>query len=181
MNLITHDQVKDKIIKIREQNVILDSDIAYLYGVTTKRINEAVKRNPKKFPKGYLIHLTQNEWNYMRSQFATSLPSGGRTYSPTAFTERGLYMLATILNSPKAVETTITIIDTFAQIKDLIQGVYEVSNAKNDMQKIEIIDKSTDIIADLLDNELFVSQQETSLKLKLPFLEISKKVTKMKG
>jgi hypothetical protein len=105
---------------------------------------------------------------------------GGRAYKPQAFTERGLYMLATILKSPQAIVTTIAIIDIFAQIKELTQAVYEFSNATTNEQRVTIFENSTEIISDLLDNELIVSQHETNIKIKLPFLEISRKVTKIK-
>jgi hypothetical protein len=73
MEVIKYDQVQDKIIKIRDQDVIIDSDVAELYGVETKRINEAVKNNPEKFPPGYLIELTQNEWSPLKSKISTSM------------------------------------------------------------------------------------------------------------
>jgi hypothetical protein len=178
MKLITQDQVKSKIIKLRNQNVILDSDVAELYGVETRAINQAVKRNAEKFPEGYLLHLDYKEWEDMRSQFVTS--KRNVTNLPTAFTERGLYMLATILKSPQAIETTIAIIDTFSQVKELVQTVYQMANAKSDEKKIAIFNQSTDIISDLLDNDLIVSQHETSFKLKLPFFEITRKVTRIR-
>ena len=181
--LITYDQVKSKIIEIRDQKVILDSDVAELYDVETKRINEAVNRNPEKFPDGFLIELTPDEWASLKSQFATSKKGGkrgGKVKLPTAFTERGLYMLATILKSPRAVGTTIAIINTFAQIKELTRTVYQFAKAKKDEDKVKIFENSTSIVANLLDNKLMVSQLETSLKIKLPFLEISRKITRVK-
>lgn len=180
MKLITQDQVKSKIIKLRNQNVLLDSDVAELYGVETKRINEAVKRNWEKFPEGYLLELNSSEWLLLKSQIATSIERGGRTKLPTAFTERGLYMLATILKGPQAIQTTLAIIDAFVQIKELIQNVHQMANAK-DEQKIEIFNNSADIISELLDSDLIMSQHETSFKLKLPFFEVSRKVTKVKN
>jgi hypothetical protein len=98
--------------------------VAELYGVETKTINQAVKRNLEKFPQGYLLNLTTYEWVELKSQFVTSIAKGGKTKLPTAFTERGLYMLATILKSPQAIKTTIAIIDTFAQVKELAQSVF---------------------------------------------------------
>jgi hypothetical protein len=92
MEVIKQDQVQEKIIIIRNQRVIVDADVAELYGVETKRINEAVKNNPEKFPQGYLFLLSKEEWGPMRSKFSTSL-TGGKVKLPTAFTERGLYML----------------------------------------------------------------------------------------
>jgi len=180
MKLITYDQVQAKIIEIRNQKVILDSDVAYLYDVETREINQAIKRNQQKFPDGYLIDLTSEEWEPVKSQIVISPKGGGKVKLPTAFTERGLYMLATILKSPQAIATTIAIIDAFAKIKELTREVYHFAQAKTDKQRVKIFENSTEIIADLLDNELTVSQQETSLKVKLPFFEITKKVTRVK-
>jgi ORF6N domain. len=91
--------VESKIITFRNQQVILDSDVAELYGVETKCINEAVSNNPKKFPKGYVFKLDNQEFNKLRSKFSTTKFQKTRQASK-AFTEKGLYMLATILKSP---------------------------------------------------------------------------------
>ena len=179
MLLITYDQVKSKIIEIRKQKVILDSDVAVLYGVETKKINQAVKRNLDKFPAGYVIELNELEWLRVRSQIVTSPLGGGRAHKPKAFTERGLYMLATILKSPQAIGTTIAIIDTFAQLKELTQAAYQFAKAKTDVQRTEIFENSIEMAADLLGNKLTVSQDETSFKIKLPFFEITRKITKV--
>lgn len=152
MHIVTYDKVKSKIIEMRNQKVILDSDVAELYGVETKAINQAIKRNPNKFPDGYIIDLTPDEWGQLKSQFVTSPKGGGKVKLPTAFTERGLYMRATILKSPRAVATTIAIIETFAQIKELTQAVYQFAKAKTHDQKVKIFENSTAIMADLLGN-----------------------------
>lgn len=179
MQLVTQDQVKSKIVKIRNNNLLLDSDVAELYGVETKAINQAVKRNSEKFPDGYIIQLDSSEWHLLKSQNVTSINRGGKVKLPTAFAEKGLYMLATILKSPQAVKTTIAIIDTFAQFKEVTQAVYDLAETTDNSKKVKIFERSTDIVADLLDNELIVSQKETSFKLKLPFLEVTRKVTKV--
>ena len=117
----------------------------------------------------------------LKSQIVTSKNGekrGGKVKRPTAFTERGLYMLATILKSPRAVATTIAIINTFAQIKELTRSIYQFAKAKKEEDKVKIFENSTSIVADLLDNELMVSQNETTLTIKLPFLEISRKITR---
>ena len=180
MQIITYDQVKSRIIEIRNQKVILDSDVADLYGVETKRVNEAVKNNSNKFPYGYIIELNNDEWEEVRTKISTSPLGGGRTYKPKAFTERGLYMLATILKSQQAIETTIAIINTFAQIKELSQAVYQFAKTTNDEQRIKIFENEAEIISDLFDNKLITSQQETGFKIKLPFFEITRKTTKTK-
>lgn len=115
----------------------------------------------------------------MKSKILTS-NRGGKVKLPRAFTERGLYMLATILKSPQAIGTTIAIIDTFSQLKTLTQAVYQFAKAKTDSQRVKIFENSTEIIADLLGNDLTVSQYETTMKIKLPFFEISRKITKVK-
>lgn len=180
VKLITYDQVKSKIIEIRDQKVILDSDVAALYGVETREINQAVKNNPEKFPDGYLFELDEKEKKELIKNFDRFTKLKHSSASIKGFTEKGLYMLATILKSPQAVETTIAIIDTFAKVKELTQTVYQLAKAKTNDQKVKIFENSTSIMADLLDNELTVSQLETDIKIKLPFLEISRKITKVK-
>jgi hypothetical protein len=96
MDIVKFSDIKDKIITIRGKNAILDSDVAWLYGVGTKEINQAVKNNPKKFPEGYVIELKKNEFNELRSKFLTTNLEMTRVL-PKGFTEKGLYMLATIL------------------------------------------------------------------------------------
>ncbi len=125
MSLIKYDQVESKIIEIRKQKVILDSDVAALYGVETRDINKAVKNNPNKFPKNYIITLNKSEKGELVENFHRFGSLKHSTSLPKAFTEKGLYMLATILKSPHAIGTTIAIIETFAQIKELTQAVYE--------------------------------------------------------
>ena len=180
VQLITYDQVKSKIIEIRSQKVILDSDVATLYGVETRDINKAVKNNPDKFPANYIFTLNQNEKLELVENFHRFNPLKHSTSLPKAFTEKGLYMLATILKSPRAVGTTIAIIEIFAQIKELTQVVYQFAQAKTHDQKVKIFENGTTIVADLLGNNLTVSQDETSFKIKLPFFEISRKVTRVK-
>jgi len=96
--IVKIEELQDLIIEIRGEEVLLDADVAKVYGVETKRINEAVKNNPEKFPEGYILQVTKDEFENLRSKISTS-SWGGRRYSPKAFTERGLYMLATILDA----------------------------------------------------------------------------------
>jgi hypothetical protein len=133
-DIVKFKQVEEKIITIRNQSVILDSDVAELYGVETKRINEAVKNNPEKFPESYIIELDQDEWHSLRSKFSTlkNLKQGEhKKYLPKAFTEKGLYMLATILKSPAAVQTTIAIVETFTKVRNLSQKINELTTVSD--------------------------------------------------
>ena len=99
MDVVKLEVVENKIIEIRDQKVLLDSDVAKLYGVETKDINKAVKNNPDKFPGGYTFVLNRSEFEDLRWKFSTTKFSKTRV-SPKAYTEKGLYMLATILRSP---------------------------------------------------------------------------------
>lgn len=132
--IIKYEQVKDKIIVLRGQQVILDSDVAQLYGVETRIINQAVKNNPNKFPDGYLLKLDNKEVADLRSKILIS-SWGGRRSAPTAFTESGLYMLATILKSDRATQTTIAIIDTFVKLRELTRTMQAVAVEGDETQK----------------------------------------------
>lgn len=103
---LTEQEVEKRIIELRGTKVLLDSDVAMLYGVETKRVNEAVRNNPDKFPSGYVIELTNKEMYPLQSKFSTANISSKVRVNAKAFTEKGLYMLATILKSPKAIEET---------------------------------------------------------------------------
>ena len=123
-NIITIDNIENMIYEVRGVQVMLDSDIAKLYNVETKRINEAVKNNPDKFPNLYLIRLSENEYSSLKSKFSTS--KGGSRKGHTAFTEQGLYMLATILKSEVATKVSIAIIDTFVKMRHYINYNQEI-------------------------------------------------------
>lgn len=123
--------IASKILNIRNKQVILDSDVAELYGVETKHINQAISRNIDKFPEGYVITLNKIEWDMVKSQIVTSpnLFGGGKVKTPKVFTEKGLYMLATILKSSEATATTIAIIETFAAVREIKREVISVFKA----------------------------------------------------
>jgi hypothetical protein len=183
MQIIKYEQVQEKIIEIRNQQVIIDSDVAELYQVETKRINESVSRNPDKFPEGYLIELTKEEWEPLKSQFATSI-KGGKVKLPICFTERGLYMLATILKSPSATETTLAIIDTFAKVRELSRIIHQVQALpENSPKQKSLMEHTGDLIADLIipDDELEVTDTETTYEMNLALFKIKRTVKKRKS
>ena len=116
--IILAKRVSTKILVLRNQKVILDTDLADLYGVSVKRLNEQVKRNPKRFPPDFLFTLTQPEYDNLRSQNATSNSGhGGRRYLPYAFTEHGAIMAASVLNSRRAIEMSIFVVRAFVQMR----------------------------------------------------------------
>lgn len=117
--LLPIEHIARSILILRGQRVLLDSDLATLYGVETRRLNEQVRRNRSRFPADFIFELTDEELANLKSQFATS-SWGGRRKLPLAFTEHGAIMAATVLNSPRAVEMTIHVVRAFVQLRDLL-------------------------------------------------------------
>ena len=164
--------VDSKIIEIRKTKVLLDSDVASLYGVETREVNQAVKNNPDKFPDGYIIFLDKAEKEEVIKIF-DNLSS--LKYSPTqikAFTEKGLYMLATILKSPQATETTLAIIETFAKIRELTRTVDELGKKTTEEEKKPLMKKSGEIISEILGDSLNISETETCFEINLAVMNI---------
>ena len=116
---IPNERIEQTIFIIRGQKVILDSDLAGLYGVETKVLNQAIKRNVNRFPKEFVFQLTSEELVNLRSQFVTS-SYGGRRYLPYVFTEHGALMAANVLNSAKAIAMSVAIIRTFVKLRQLL-------------------------------------------------------------
>ncbi len=166
--------IKDKIVIVREQQVILDRDVAELYGVETKRINEAVKNNPEKFPEGYIFSLSTEEAKILRSKISTLEPGKGHysKYSMRAFSEKGLYMLATIIKSPIATETTLAIIETFAKVKELSRTIAEMSEQTDKEQQKSMMHKSGELIADILNDDFQTVGTETTIEFNLSVLKV---------
>ena len=163
--------VEEKIITLRNQQVILDCDVAELYGVQTKEINQAVKNNPRKFPEGYIFKLDSQEITSLRSKNLT-LKNTGRgqhtKYPPKAFTEKGLYMLATILKGERAERTTIDIIEAYAKLKELSRVIVELPQKEEDtiVQK-QLLHRGGQLIEDLITDILPKQSTETSFELNL--------------
>lgn len=111
--------IRDHILVIRGQRVMLDQDLAELYGVETRRLNEQIKRNLDRFPPDFMFQLTANEWANLKSQSATS-SWGGRRTTPYAFTEHGAVMAASVLNSPEAVEASVFVVRAFIAMRDTL-------------------------------------------------------------
>jgi hypothetical protein len=176
-NIVKFDNVEDKVLEIRGAKVILDSDLAELYGVETRDINKAVKNNPDKFPAGYLIELSKDELDDLRWKFSTAKFSKTRVM-PKAFTEKGLYMLATILKSPQAVQTTIAIIETFAKIRELSRNIKVLSDVKDESEQQSLMQKSGEIIAEILDDDLKTTDTETSIEINFAVLKFKHLIKK---
>lgn len=158
-------KVRDLIVVIRLQSVILDSDVAALYGVETKRVNEAVRNNPDKFPTDYMFELTKDELKDLRSKISTAKSSTKSRALPKAFTEKGLYMLATILKSRHAIEATFSIIETFTKVRCLKKELIELCDKSETQTQSEKLRQFSDNLADIVMPDLDTIETESTLEL----------------
>lgn len=170
-------EVENKMVTLRNQQVILDSDVADLYGVETKRVNEAVSNNPEKFPDGYVWELNGNEKNEVVENFDHLQKLKFSPQLPKAFTEKGLYMLATILKSPKAVETTIAIVEAYAKLKELSRVMTEIPlQEENSVEQKSLLQRGGQIVESLMTDVLPIQSSETSFELNLAMLKFKHSV-----
>jgi hypothetical protein len=174
-NSYQNDQVENFIVTIRGERVILDSNVAQLYGVETREVNQAVKNNQDKFPKGYVLSLDSNDKNEVIKNF-DNLQKLKFSPSIKAFTEKGLYMLATILKSSKAAQTTIAIVETFAKIRELSRNFTELAKKPEKERQNTLMQKSGEIISDVLGSSLDISDTETDFEINLALLKFKHKV-----
>ena len=176
--------IEDKMITLKNQQVILDYDVAELYGVQTKEINQAVKNNPRKFPEGYIFQLDNQEVASLRSNisalegepvknFDRFEKQKHSTVNPKAFTERGLYMLATILKGPKAEETTIAIVEAYAKLRELSRVITEIPQYEDDKAvQQSLMQRGGQLAAELLSDNLPIQSSETSVELNLAMFKL---------
>ena len=166
-------QVEEKIITLRNQQVILDCDVAELYGVETKRINEAVSNNPEKFPEGYILQLDNQEKSEVVENFDHLKNLRFSPQLPKAFTEKGLYMLATILKSPKAVQTTLAIVEAYAKLKELSRVIVEIPKRQDnkELQK-KLAHRSGQLVEELMSDVLPKQSSETTIEMNLAMFKI---------
>ncbi len=173
--------VQSRMLTIRNQQVLLDRDVAALYGVETKALNQAVKRNAEKFPAGYILKMTEEECS--RSQIVTL--NGGRgsnlKYLPYAFTERGLYMLATVLKSTRATQATLAIIETYAKVRSMVRDMEALQTEKaGSSEQANMLTRAGHKLAELIGDNLSTVSRKTTIELNLALLKISHEVTERK-
>lgn len=151
ISALADETVVNNIYEIRGQKVMLDSDLAALYGVPTKRINEQVNRNADRFPDDFMFQLSEKEWQNLKSQFATS-SWGGRRKLPYAFTEHGVLMLSSVLNSPQAIQVNIQIVRIFTRLRKLLDSHNELKLEIADIkQHLHNHDKNIELVFTYLD------------------------------
>ena len=135
-HLIPQEIIEEKILLLRGKKVMLDRDLARLYGVKTKVLNQAVKRNIERFPEDFMFELTKEEFKTWRSQFVTSKADRkGLRYAPIAFTEQGVAMLSSVLRSKKAIQVNIAIMRTFVRLKEIISTHKELAHKLNELER----------------------------------------------
>ncbi len=133
--LIPVEMIEKKILLIRGEKVMLDADLAELYGVETKMLVRAVKRNIDRFPADFMIQLNREEFENLRFQFGTSSRWGGRRYLPYAFTEQGVAMLSSVLSSKRAVQVNIAIMRAFVKLREMLATHKDLARKLNAMEK----------------------------------------------
>lgn len=173
-------EVEARVIELRGQKVILDRDVAELYQTETREINKAVKNNPEKFPDGYCFTLQPSEKQYVVENFHRMESLKKSTVEPRVFTERGLYMLATILKSKRATQTTITIIDSFAKLRELTRNIEAIHNEPDNAKQKGLIQRTGELLSDLLVNDTDTTETESTIELNLMAVKFKHTVKRTK-
>lgn len=151
LNELSIKEVESKMLTYRGQKVLLDRDVAEFYGVETKRVNEAVKNNSDKFPNGYVIELDDKMLNHFAVEnFDRKTISVKSRVPPKVFTERGLYMLATILKSPRATKATLSIIEAYANLRELTVNLQRTSKEPDEIKRDALVSKTGKVLSNLM-------------------------------
>lgn len=173
-------QVHNSVVIIRNLPVIADADVAALYGVETKRVNEAVRNNPNKFPNDYMFELTLEENKYLRSKFSTTNISPKSRTTTKVFTEKGLYMLATILKSKSALDVTFAIIETFTAVRNLKRELVELHKETDLQKQTDKMQHFGKVLSDIVMPDLETSETESTLELNFFIGKIKHTVKRIK-
>ena len=180
--------VKSRMLIVRDQPVLLDRDVAALYGVQTKEINQAVRNNPDKFPEGFLLQLNNDEFSDWKSKILTSNLSPaeknaikmGVRRAPKAFTERGLYMLATVLKGELATKATLAIVNTYAQVRSVKRELLELHKEGDKKKKLALMQHFGEALTDIVMPDPDEVETESSLELNFFIGKIKHTVRKIK-
>ena len=176
---VTTNDVEERMIVLRQQPVLLDCDVAALYGVETKRVNEAIRNNPHKFPDGYIFELDKFEKSEVVENFDHLKKLKFSPVNPTAFTERGLYMLATILKSDRAVSTTLAIVDTFVRTRELARTMVQLQNVQDGgEQQRSLLHRTGMVLSEIVGRNLSTNSTETEIELNFAVVKIKHKVVR---
>jgi len=178
--MIKFETLESKLIVFRNSLVLLDKDVASLYEIEPKRLKEQLKRNIEKFPENYAYQISDEEFDFMVSQNATPSKKEYGGTNPWVFTEKGLYMVATILKSKKATEATFVIIETFANIRKLSRNLNSIDEHQTKEEQQALVEESNILLEKVIDIEPTVKLQddetevETKIELNLGFVKVSR-------
>lgn len=159
------EEVEAKIAILRNQEIVADADVAYLYGVQTKEVNQAVKNNPDKFPESYMFELNNSELCDLRSKILTTNVSSKSRSATKVFTERGLYMLATVLKGERARDVTFAIIETFAKVRELKRELLDLHKETDKAKQTSKMQHFGEVLTDIVMPDLQTSETESSLEI----------------
>ena len=189
-DVITAERVRSLLVAIRGQMVLLDRDVAALYEVQTKEVNQAVRNNPDKFPAGFVFQLNSLELENWKSKILTSNLSEeelssvkmGMRKLPYAFTERGLYMLATILKGRAATRATLAIVDTYARVREMSQTMEALQRVQDGgEEQRSLLQKTGELLADIVGKNLATKSCETEIEFNFALVKIRRRYVSTKG
>jgi len=181
--------LEDKLIHLRGIVVLVDRDVAELFGMQTRDVNKAVKNNRHKFPQGYFVELSPDEKKELVENFHRFNTLKHSTVAPKAFTEKGLYMLATILKGDTATQATFQIIETFAKVKELSRNINAIMKTTDEQAQKELAEKSNKILEEVIDieEEVLIDDDDgeiiettTKFEFNLGFAKVSRSIKKVK-
>lgn len=178
-NIVKIEDVKKVIVPLRGIDVIPDFLVAHLYGVQTKEVNQAVRNNPDKFPTGYILEYSKEEKLELVKKF-DQFNIKHSSANIKAFTERGLYMLATILKSRAATQTTLAIIDTFTEVRELKRKLLEIHDASSNEDKKSGMTRIGEILADLIMPDMETTETQSSLEFNFVIGKLKHSVTRQR-
>ena len=190
MSSVTQFQtLESKLITLRETLVLLDKDVASLYGIEPKKLRQQIKRNIEKFPEDYAYQVSDEDFEFMVSQNVTPSKKHYGGTNPWVFTEKGLYMVATILKSKNALDATFIIIETFAKVKELSRNINAIMKTRDEEVQKELAQKSNHILEEIIDIDDDVLEDDedgeviettTKFEFNLGFAKVSRSVKKVK-
>ena len=189
-DVITTERVRSLLVAIRGQMVLLDRDVAALYEVQTKEVNQAVRNNPDKFPAGFVFQLNSLELEIWKSKILTSNLSEeelssvkmGMRKLPYAFTERGLYMLATILKGRAATRATLAIVDTYARVREMSQTMEALQRVQDGgEEQRSLLQKTGELLADIVGKNLATKSCETEIEFNFALVKIRRRYVSTQG
>lgn len=189
-DVITTERVRSLLVAIRGQMVLLDRDVAALYEVQTKEVNQAVRNNPDKFPAGFVFQLNSLELENWKSKILTSNLSEeelssvkmGMRKLPYAFTERGLYMLATILKGRAATSATLAIVDTYARVREMSQTMEALQRVQDGgEEQRSLLQKTGELLADIVGKNLATKSCETEIEFNFALVKIRRRYVSTPG